>query len=106
VKLVVDEWLWADLAGENTQKRQSESHRVLLQVLQKCDQFVTVAGSQFLRTFWDFCRSARTPLHKKTIKMFTDSFAYNPQKLLLCAQIEGAGRLAMPTGPLAKTTCI
>jgi len=87
-KLVIDEWLWADLRGENQAERQRESFDFLQTVFERCDQLVTVAESVFLRKFWDLARNARTETLRKIVKAFKAQFFLNAGKLLLYEENE------------------
>lgn len=59
-KFVIDEWLWADLWGENGQEVQRESFLFLQKVFQQCDQLITVEGSPFLEKFYKLAKEAST----------------------------------------------
>jgi len=80
-KLVVDEWLWADLKGENQLERQRETFAFLLQVFKRCDQLVTVVGSKFMEKFWRLAKDASTVELRKIVKVFKDHFFLNSNKL-------------------------
>jgi hypothetical protein len=45
--LILDEWLWSDLSGENGQERQRESFRFIKAIYIRCDRIVTVKNSPF-----------------------------------------------------------
>lgn len=92
-KVVLDEWLWADLAGENQAKHQQESFRLLQQIFERCDQLVTVAGSVFVTKCWKLAKEAHTGVPKKAVKVFRAQFIYNSQKL---TQYEESELLPLP----------
>lgn len=83
-KFVVDEWLWADLQGDNGKEMQRESLSFLLKVFHRCDQLVTVEGSPFLKKFYDLCEKAGTmgDPRRKIVRLFKDMFFLNSSKLL------------------------
>jgi len=81
-RLVLDEWLWADLRGENQREAQRESFWLLQKVFDQCDQLVTVDGSPFLQKFYDLCEEASTGDPRRAIvRTFRDQFLYNSEKL-------------------------
>jgi hypothetical protein len=82
LKIVVDEWLWADLDCENDDSAQTEAVKFLSRVLERCDKLVTVERSPFLRKFFDFTKRALRPEARKIVKLFKYNFFYNSDKLL------------------------
>ena len=54
--LVLDEWLWSDLAGENTVNEQQETFEFLGAIYNKCDRIVSVRGSRFDQKFFELFR--------------------------------------------------
>ncbi|RMF31613.1 MAG: hypothetical protein D6759_09750 [Chloroflexi bacterium] len=83
MKLVIDEWLWADLSGENQTERQTESVAFLLAAFERCDQLVTVVGSMFEQKFWNLAKRAQPGdlIRRRIVKMFRARFFYNSRKL-------------------------
>jgi len=67
-RLVFDEWVWADLNGENGEEAQRETLWLLQRVLEKCDQLVTVRGSPFLN-----CAASRDCLNQSFMPMLPSS---------------------------------
>lgn len=81
-RFVFDEWLWADLSGENNQKAQGEAFQLLQGVFERCDRLVTVEGSQFLRKFYKLARGVSTGDPRRGIvKVFKAEFFENSEKL-------------------------
>lgn len=80
-KIVVDEWLWADLGGENGPSAEQEAQRFLLAARDKCDQLVTVEGSPFLKKFYNFSAAAVQPQARNTVRIFKYGFLISPAKL-------------------------
>lgn len=79
---VIDEWLWADLRGDNGLRKQSESLSFLIKVLEKCDQLVTVEGSPFIKKFYDLCEQADVGDRRRWIvRVFKNGFFHNSKKL-------------------------
>jgi hypothetical protein len=83
-RFVFDEWLWADLSGENGGQAQTEAFQLLQAVFKKCDQLVAVQGSPFLQKFYDLAEKASTGDPRRNIvKAFKDQFLENSEKLCL-----------------------
>ena len=77
--LVIDEWLWADLEGQNTIEAQVEATQFLLAIFNKCDRLITVKGAKFERKAYDFFR--HTDVTKRGIsKIFNNLFRFNSNK--------------------------
>ncbi len=80
--LVVDEWLWSDLAGENTVEQQREAYGFLEAVWNKCDRVVTVRGSRFDQKATDLWRHTdRT--RRGIARFYKDRFSYNSDKSVM-----------------------
>lgn len=77
--LIIDEWIWADLAGENSYEKQQEAFRFLVKVLERCDRLAVVRGSPFLKKFFTLCKN-HDVMVRKVIKLFIDSFLRNSDK--------------------------
>lgn len=88
MKIVLDEWLWADLAGENQATHQQESFCLLNEIFQRCDQLVTVAGSAFLSKLWVLAKRPPTEVLRKSVKVFKAQFFLNSEKLKQCEENE------------------
>jgi predicted nucleic acid-binding protein len=82
-RFVWDEWLWADLNGENGEEAQREAVLLLEAVFQKCDQLVTVQGSPFVQKYYAMTRQANTIILTKIVKIFKYQFLHNSEKLQL-----------------------
>lgn len=80
--LVLDEWLWSDLYGENGVGKQMESYEFLHKVYHKCDQLVIVRRSKFEKKFWRF-RKFNDVKRRKISKFFHRYFYCDSEKTLL-----------------------
>ncbi|MDW8131379.1 MAG: hypothetical protein RMI94_12585 [Bryobacterales bacterium] len=82
-KFVLDEWLWADLGGENGPARQKESLCLLLTLCRKCDRIVVPLGTPFVQKFWALSERASPgdPL-RAVVKLFRQRFLENSEKSL------------------------
>jgi hypothetical protein len=82
MKLVVDEWLWADAGGDNGEQRQKESLRFLEAVFERCDKIVIPGGeTEFVRKFYDLCSRADRDLRlRRIVKFFAQKFVQNSDK--------------------------
>ncbi len=84
-RLVLDEWVWADLNGENGEEAQRETFLLLQRVFEKCDQLVTVKGSPFLRKYFNMMalRVNQGDLRRTIVRVFKAQFFQNSEKLHL-----------------------
>ena len=81
MKLVLDEWLWADLGGDNGEDRRRESFRFLEAVFARCDRIVIPTGTEFARKFWDLCsKAASGDLRHGIVRYFRQRFEQNSSK--------------------------
>jgi len=80
VILIIDEWLWHDLAGENGEERQKEAFEFLMGILRICDRIAVMENSPFVNKFWDFSKV----MDSKVIKLFKNGFLHNSDKCRLC----------------------
>ena len=84
MKLVIDEWLWADLRGENGADYQRESLAALQAVFDRCDMLVAVRRSPFLQKLWVMAKEACTDaIARRAVKIFRAQFLWNAEKLEL-----------------------
>ena len=85
--LVIDEWLWSDLAGENSADKQRESFEFLEAVFNKCDRIVIVKASRFDEKAMEFWK--HTDLTRRGVaKFWKDRFWYNSDKSVLLDQAQ------------------
>lgn len=80
--LVIDEWLWSDLAGENSVDEQGETFEFLGAIYNKCDRVVSVRGSRFEQKFFELFRHSDV-IRLGFAKFFKARFWYNSQKTLM-----------------------
>ena len=91
MKLVVDEWLWADAGGDNGPERQKDSLRFLEAVSQRCDKIVIPHGTPFVHKFHELCKRAGSNHPARPIvRYFMGKFRLNSEKGEL---------LKLPTNP-------
>jgi hypothetical protein len=85
MRLILDEWVWADLSGANGEEAQRETFRLLQRVFEKCDQLVTVEGSPFLRKYFNMMALCvnQGDLRWTIVRVFRAQFFQNSQKLHL-----------------------
>lgn len=80
--LVIDEWLWSDLAGENTKNEQGEAYQFLEAIFNKCDRVVTVRGSMFDQKFIGLFRHTDVT-RRRIAKFYKARFWYNADKSVM-----------------------
>lgn len=79
--LVIDEWLWSDLSGENSAESQVESFEFIQAIYNKCDRIVTVKGSKFNQKTFDLCK--HTDVRRREIaKYYRNNFLFNSKKFV------------------------
>ncbi len=81
--LVIDEWLWADLCGQNTEKAQKDTINFLQAIFKKCDKIVIVKGSRFVKKYWDLCKYDHRDKYHNIVKYIVDNFWYNSKKTVI-----------------------
>jgi predicted nucleic acid-binding protein len=82
MRLILDEWVWADLSGGNGEEAQRETFRLLQRVFEKCDQLVAVNGSPFLHKYFNLARHVSTgDLRRTIVKVFKAQFLENSEKM-------------------------
>ena len=89
--LVIDEWLWADLSGDNEDDKpgsQKEAIGFLQKVFKKCDRFVIVRGSPFANKIYQFFKKAQERRQKEIANFFTAEFLHNSKKSHIIEQAE------------------
>jgi hypothetical protein len=77
--IVIDEWLWSDLSGDNSTEAQREAFEFIQAIYDKCDRIVTVKGSQFYQKaliFWKYTDINR----RKISKYYMGRFLHNSHK--------------------------
>jgi len=78
---VLDEWLWADLGGDNGEDRRRESFRFLAAVFARCDRIVIPTGTEFADKFWKLCsKAAPGDRRRQLVKYFRQCFELNSAK--------------------------
>lgn len=77
---VIDEWLWADLSGENSNDAKKEAFDFIQKVYDKCDRIVMIKGSKFTQKTWRFCRDAKDIRSHEIANFYTAKFTFNASK--------------------------
>jgi hypothetical protein len=57
---VINEWLWADLSGDNGRDHQLQTVRLIENLVVSDHKVVVIEGSQFDRKAWNLCKSANS----------------------------------------------
>lgn len=80
--LVIDEWLWADLTGQNTERSRREAFLLLQCILARCDRIIAVKSSPFERKA--FALWGKEDVWSRRIaKFYRNNFWYNSAKCVL-----------------------
>ena len=74
--LIIDEWLWHDLSGENGSQKQKETFEFFECIYKICDKIAVMRDTPFLTKFFKLAKSSKM---RGIIKIFD---VYNSQKVL------------------------
>lgn len=80
--LILNEWVWADLAGDNGQTKELETFEFLQKVYAGNDRIVIVNQSPSMTKFWSLCRETQYP-KRGYAKYIKNNFVYSSTKCLL-----------------------
>jgi len=79
--LIVDEWFWSDLNGENGEQKQKEAFYFLETLYKKCDRIAVAKGSKFQQKERKFSKDAHTDSIKRGIaRLYFSKIRYDPKK--------------------------
>jgi len=81
--LVLDEWFWADLSGNNSPADQKEAFEFITVIFKKCDRIVRVKGSKFETKTFEFWKHSSDVMRRRMTRYYRDHFWSNPDKSLL-----------------------
>lgn len=79
--LVVNEWLWSDLLGENEDPKRRQSLRFLEALTRKPDRLIVVKGSGFDSKAWRLCKLT-DPFSRQVARVYVASIRLNSDKCL------------------------
>lgn len=79
--LIIDEWIWHDLAGENGEENQKKASQFLLCILKICDKIALMEKSAFVKKFWKF----KENIPREIVKILLYEFFHNSNK---CEKID------------------
>lgn len=80
--LVLNEWVWADLAGDNGQPQELEAFDFLRKVYAGDDRIVIVRPSPSMSKLWSLCKETQYP-RRGYAKFIMNNFFFNSSKCLL-----------------------
>ena len=84
VPIVVDEWLFHDLLGENGSTKQHETFAFLNKLIEKCDKIVVLSNSPFEVKTKDLIRkSENDPVIRGMSQFFKTAILLNHKKTVL-----------------------
>lgn len=79
--LVIDEWLWHDIRGENGEEKQKEAFDFLQCICKVCDKIACMENSPFVKKFWEISKIAGEKKELRDIVIFfIRKFIYNSLK--------------------------
>lgn len=84
VPIIIDEWLFHDLAGGNGEEKQYQTHLFIAKLLSICDKIVILKGSPFHKKMNDFLRLLKTSPDPKTrgvAHYFREVIFFNSSKI-------------------------
>lgn len=70
VPIVLDEWLFHDLLGENGLEKQRETFQFIYKLVDVCDRIVLLESSPFVLKFWDFVKKSGSEPKLRAISQF------------------------------------
>lgn len=79
--LIIDEWIWHDLSGENGEDKRKEAIEFLETVYKKCDKIATVKDSKFENKYFNFCQRTDN-ICRNIIRYFKSYIFFNPEKYI------------------------
>ncbi len=82
--IVVDEWLFHDLLGQNGDQKKEETFNFLNRLVKRCDKIVILKGSPFEEKIYNLTKeSGRDPYLKGISQFFRTTIITNSQKTIL-----------------------
>lgn len=79
--LIIDEWIWHDLSGENGEEKLKEAFKFIEFVYEKCDKIVTKTDSKFEKKFFNFCERSDL-ISRKITNFYKNYILYNSEKYI------------------------
>jgi hypothetical protein len=79
---IINEWLWADSAGDNGADRQKDAFSVMTKLSVSDHQIVVVVGSAFDQKAWKFCKSDNAVV-VGIAKIYVNALRLNSSRCLL-----------------------
>lgn len=77
---IVNEWLWADLNGDNGKERQGEAFSFLETLYNKCDKIAVARSSKFQQKERDFSGNAIDEIKRKIARFYFGYIKFNSLK--------------------------
>ena len=81
--IIIDEWLWADLAGENSSDAKEQAYNFIKKIYEKCDKIVMVKDSKFIQKLYAFCKNANDIRNHEIARFYILKFTYNASKSVI-----------------------
>jgi hypothetical protein len=80
---VINEWLWADLLGENGPEARRETFSLIERIPSSEHLIVVVEGSAFDQKAWNLCRSAQPMIVQRIAKAYLLNIRQNSDRCLI-----------------------
>ncbi len=77
--LIIDEWLWHDITGENGEEKRKESFKFLECILKICDEIAIMKKSKFSKKLWKVAKNKDLKTIK-IVKFFISKILHNSRK--------------------------
>ena len=79
---VINEWLWADLSGDNGVQSQREALTVIEKLPSSAHQIVVIEGSRFDQKAWNLCKST-SPTVQRIAGLYVRNIRLNSDRCII-----------------------
>ncbi len=85
--IIIDEWIWSDLSGENDEQKRKETFLFLDCLYNKCDRIATIRGSKYEKKFFDLCERTDS-ISREIIRFYKGYIFDNSEKYIAISEEE------------------
>jgi hypothetical protein len=97
---VINEWLWADLSGENGPKAQLESVILIEKFAKSPHRLIVIEGSAFDKKAWNLCKNTNPMIVQRTAGVYVATIR---QSFDRCCILKPETVNNLPEGLIATT---